>query len=430
MRLWLVATGEPWPTDGDAPRLLRQGINASFLAERGHDVLWWNSLFDQRLRIVRDVPREPIKGKEGYRIVGLGGGEYHRNVSIERIRYNRAMAASFRRLALDHPAPDVIVVSLTPLELCRAVVEHGRRIGCPVIVDVRDLWPDIWYENLPEWCHPAARLALWPFYYELKRAIRQATAITGVTEAAVDWALAAAQRSRGPLERAFPLVYASEVSSEDKIGAATAWWRAHGVEGDATTIVGCYFGALTSRADFDTPIRALRQLPDALRGRVRLVFCGRGEAETAIRQEASGLGEVIVPGWIDAAHIRALMRLSTFGILPYRPTLDYVRSLPNKVFEYLSGDLLILTSLRGEIERLLADFPCGLLYDAGRPETFRDALINLASSPDLVVRMRSQARAAAAKFDVRASCQAFEAFVLEVASVKAGYAPAIAASPR
>ena len=72
-----------------------------------------------------------------YRVVGLQGGGYQGSISVRRIIHHRNMAQHFRRLCSQYQKPDIIVASLTPLELARAAVEYGRHIGCPVIVDVR-----------------------------------------------------------------------------------------------------------------------------------------------------------------------------------------------------------------------------------------------------------------------------------------------------
>jgi glycosyltransferase involved in cell wall biosynthesis len=417
MNIWLIATGEAWPTDGGAPRLLRAGINATYLASRGHRVVWWNSSFNHSLRKQRTLLHGHVDVEQGYRMVGLDGGGYDRNVSIRRISYNRKMAKHFKAIANTHAAPDIIVVSLTPLELSRAVVQFARRAKIPVVVDVRDFWPDIWIEHVQGWLRPLAQLALQPFYNDLRWAVRHATSVIGITDAAVDWALERAGRQRDPMDRAFPLVYPPDNLSTDQIEAATLWWRQHGL-GERGTLVGCYFGAFTRRADFETPILGIQHLPEKLRSRIRLVFCGRGEQEDIIRTLALQTGQVIVPGWIDAPKIRALMELSSFGILPYLPTLDYARSLPNKVFEYLSGGLPIVTSLRGEIEKFLNQYSCGLLYTSQQPDSFKEAVLRLTSPPSELTRLKQNAAAAAKCFNALEYSKQFETYLVQVAKAR------------
>jgi glycosyltransferase involved in cell wall biosynthesis len=414
MRVWLLAAYEFWPIDSDAPRLLRAGINAKFLTTGGHEVVWWNSTFNHSRRRERDIPQGYVDTDDGYRVVGLRGGGYKHSISVGRIIHHRNMARHFRGLCSQYPKPDVIVASLTPLELARAAVEYGHRVGCPVVVDIRDMWPDIWLEFVPEWVRPLARPALWPFYRDLKKIVLGATSIIGITDAAVDWALMATGRPRSPLERSFPLAYPAENIARDQVASAREWWRQHGIADDGT-IIGCYFGSLSKRNDFETPIKALQGLPPDMLARVKLVLCGLGEAEASIRESASGVSNIVIPGWIDAAQIRALMEVSSFGLLPYRSTLDFVRSLPNKVFEYLSGHLPIVTSLRGEIEQFFAHYPCGILYEVENPRSFQDALTKIITTPELLSNARKAAAKAAEDYDFKKVCSEFESYLRRIA---------------
>jgi hypothetical protein len=69
MRLWLVTVGEPLPSDGPNERLLRTGIFSRFLAEQGHQVVWWTAEFDH----VRKCHRPPTapRDDDALRIVRL-----------------------------------------------------------------------------------------------------------------------------------------------------------------------------------------------------------------------------------------------------------------------------------------------------------------------------------------------------------------------
>jgi len=106
-----------------------------------------------------------------------------------------------------------------------------------------------------------------------------------------------------------------------------------------------------------------------------------------------------------------LMRLSQFGLLPYPPTLDFARSLPNKVFEYLNGGLPILTSLRGEIETLFSTYSCGAFYDVHAPASFEALLMELLANPGRLDRMAQGARRAVAAYDSVAMGEAFELYL-------------------
>jgi len=414
MRIWLVTVGEPWPTDGDNPRMHRTGINAAFLAARGHDVTYWSGTFDHASKTERTGRDVEFDTAQNYRLVGIHAGSYQRNVSLARIRYHGAVTRRFREMAEKRQSPELIVVSLTPLELARAAVEYGKARGIPVIVDVRDMWPDIWAEKLPAPLQPFRGLLFRPFYVDRKKAVRGATAIIGITDAAVDWALDAVGRKRGPRDRGFPLVYPARNPAEADIAAATEYWRGLGIGSKRDEIVGCFFGTFTTRVDFETPLKALAQMPESLRSRFKLVLCGQGENEALIARYAAMTPQIVHHKWVDAPQIMALMRLSRFGLLPYPPTLDFVRSLPNKVFEYLNGGLPIFTSLRGEVEALFDAYGCGALYDDGAPASFQALLAGYAGHPEHLDVLAQGAQAAARTYDSISVSTAFEAYLSEL----------------
>ncbi len=149
MKVWLVTVGEPLPVDGDNPRLMRTGILSGLLAAGGHEVLWWTSAFDhvrKRHRCAGDAETAAF----GYRIRMLHGGGYRKNVSVARFLDHRDVARKFRGFAGSEPRPDVILCSLPTVELCVEAVRYGGRERVPVVLDVRDLWPDLIAELAPD----------------------------------------------------------------------------------------------------------------------------------------------------------------------------------------------------------------------------------------------------------------------------------------
>jgi glycosyltransferase involved in cell wall biosynthesis len=299
-------------------------------------------------------------------------------------------------------------------------VAYGRKANIPVVVDVRDMWPDIWAEKLPGALQPMKRLIFAPFYSDLKQAVQGATSLIGITESAIDWALANAGRTRGPLDRAFPLVYLTEHPAEDKIASAEQYWRSLGIGCNPGEFIGCFFGTFTTRVDFETPLKAMGEMPEALRSRIKLVLCGRGENEALIRRYAEKMPQIIAHEWVYAPEIIALMRLSNFGLLPYPPTLDFIRSLPNKVFEYLNGGLPILTSLRGEIEALISEYSCGALYETLVPQSFEALVAKFVSDPGQLARLADGARMAGKAYNPASTCHTFEVYLKHLTDRKNG----------
>jgi glycosyltransferase involved in cell wall biosynthesis len=389
MRIWLITIGEPWPTDGENPRLLRTGVMAQQYARAGDEVVWFNGTFDHYQKAHRYECDTTIITEPRLTLVGLYGRPYHRNVSLARILHHRDVRAAFCRQARRLPKPDVIVVSMPPLELSLAAVRYGQAHGVPVVVDIRDLWPDIWLEVAPKPFQGAARLALQPYYRMLRISVDLSSALTGVSDHAVEWGLAHATRPRHALDGVLPLAYEPPVLAPQAVAEAERFWSERGIEGRPDRLTLCYFGNISRRYEFDTVFDAAEQLPEAWRDKILFVLCGQGERDSELRKRAARCASIVMPGWIDAAQIEVLKQRSQIGLLPYPSSDDYVRLMPNKVFDYLTGGLPILTCLRGATGELIEREGCGWMYENNAPDTLARILVELAQDP---VRVRRAAQ--------------------------------------
>jgi glycosyltransferase involved in cell wall biosynthesis len=376
LRIWLVTTGEPLPVDGQDERLLRTGLLARMLAQRGHQVVWWSAVFNHSRKRHRYESDRDWRSPEGYELRMLWSPGYARAVSLRRIVDHRFIGRAFERRVRSSPErADIIVCSWPLLELATASVRLGKEWNIPVVLDARDLWPDIFLDVVPRPLRPLARLLLAPMFTGARKAFENATAVTGVNENFVDWAMA---RGGGRPARlpAFPLGYPRTVEDGQANAEGIEFWSARGVGTDPGTTVVCFFGVFGRTLDLDTVIEAARGLADA---GVQLVLCGVGERFEELQRRTGDLPHVIVPGWVDGGKIRALMRLSAAGLAPYRNTPDFQSSIPNKAGEYLAGGLPVITCLEGALSKLLRARHCGVVYKEGDAQSLVASIRGLAA---------------------------------------------------
>lgn len=378
LRAWLVTVGEPLPTDPGTPRLLRTGMVASQMHRRGLEVTWWTSSFDHQRKALRVGVPESGRSPEGYRLELLAGEPYASNVSLARIRNHRQTAAQFASRAASSPRPDVILCSYPTIELSQAAIAYGRANGVPVVLDLRDLWPDIFLNLAPALLRPLARLALSAMFRASRQACRQASAIVGITDAFVDWGVHRAGRVRSPLDVAFPLAYEANSPPHADMRRAREYWDAAGVRADGFNL--CFFGTLGRQFDIPAVIEAARRMADRP---VRFVLCGSGDSLQEFRSQAKGLPNVLFPGWVDAAAIRVLMERSAAGLAPYHSEKSFTMSIPNKAIEYMAGGLPLLSSLRGELAALLEETGAGLTWVEGEPTSLEACIERLRLDPGL-----------------------------------------------
>jgi len=365
MRFWLNTVGESLPTDPGSPRLLRTGMLAEGLLRRGHDVVWWSSTFDHVHKRHRAPDRTELQVRRGYRILLLHGPGYRRNVSLRRWANHRALARQFAAWSRELEPPDLLLCSVPNLELAREAVRYGHTKRVPVVLDLRDMWPDIFLDLVPAPARPLLKPVLRGLYADLHEACAGAAALTGISPEFIEWGLAAAGRPRSGLDRHFHLAYSAAPPKADEIRDAEVRWRREGIESGTLNPVACFFGTMSSTSfEMGTVLEAARRL-EPTDSPWRFVLCGAGDSLDKYRRQAHGLGNVIFPGWVTAAEIWTLMRASLVGLAPYRSRSDFIASIPNKSIEYLSAGLPVVSSLQGSLARLLARAHAGLTYANG-----------------------------------------------------------------
>lgn len=363
MYIWLITIGEPLPSDGDNNRFLRTGILANLLAARGHHVVWWTSTFDharKRQRFEADITTDINKR---FRIKLLHSIAYKNNVSLSRVINHWGIARKFAALAEAEPRPDIILCSLPTLELSLRAAEYGQKKGVPVILDVRDLWPDIFLELVPAWGRGLMKLLLSSFFDTVRAACGKATAIAGITPAFVEWGVNYANRPRTEFDRDFPLGYKAEAPGEEALTKAEAFWDDLGIKKGSKEFIACFFGTMGRQFELETVIEAARSLNSGNR-LFRFVLCGSGDNFHYYRKLAGECTNIIFPGWVGAAEIWTLLRMSSVGLAPYVNTQNFMLNLPNKPVEYLSAGLPIVSCLGGVLENLLSTYDCGVTYDS------------------------------------------------------------------
>jgi glycosyltransferase involved in cell wall biosynthesis len=393
MKVWLVTIGEPLPLGISVDdRLHRTGQFARFLASSGHSVVWWTSTFDHFRKQHHFAKDTTLTVAPGLNIRALRGCGYSRNISMSRFRDHITIARKFALAAAESETPDVILAALPTVELCRACVEHGVRRGVPVVLDMRDMWPDIFVDAVPRPIRPMARLVLAPLYRQARRACASAIAIIGITEEFVDWGLSRGRRARGPLDRAFPLAYDATVPPVEKRARAERFWDDHGVHKKEATLTVCYFGSIGIQLDLTHIVEAARSLSNRKQP-VRFVLCGRGERLEEYRRRAQGLDNVLFPGWVDGAQIWSLMRRSSAGLDPLPARYDFLATINNKAVEYLSAGLPVISSPQGGVlSDLLRTESCGLSYSAGSTDELVGILGHLQTDPAALAGMSVRAQ--------------------------------------
>jgi glycosyltransferase involved in cell wall biosynthesis len=392
MNIWLLTIGEPVPVSRNSgDRLLRTGYFSHCLASNGHRVTWWASTFDHFRKMHHFAEDTTIEINQGLEIKLLFGGGYSSNLSLRRILDHRRIAQKFFRTAHSLPVPDLLLCSFPTIELSLASVRYGLKYKVPVVLDMRDMWPDIFLDFMPPLLRSSAAFLAWPMFRNAREACVGATAITGITEAFVEWGLEKAGRPRTGLDRFFPMGYASRPPEYEKIIEAEKFWDGHGITADKNDFVVCCIGNFSRHLDLETVVSAANILRESGTP-FSFVLCGRGDRLEELRMMGAQNPQIFFPGWVDAAQIHVLMRRSRVGLDPMPYRRDFLSTINNKAIEYLSAALPIISSPdHGVLSDFLQKYQCGMSYPHGDAEALANLLLKLYQKDESLQEMSRNA---------------------------------------
>lgn len=359
MNIWLIQTGEPLPIESGTLKL-RTALLSEKLTARGHSVLWWASAFDHfKKEWVFNKETELIL-KEGLKIYALKGLGYKKNISLSRYLDHRIIARKFKKSAPKMPKPDIIITSMPPHDLAYEAVIFSNKNNIPVIVDIRDEWPDIFLSVVPWKLQKIMKLLLFNDFRKLKKTMLLADNLIAMMDSLLDWGLKYAERLRASKDRVF---YLGGKKNAAKNNLKTELKFLQDVE---HKFIISFIGTFVKNNNPSILVDCAERLSDK---NIHFVMAGNGELFNKIRKKASGLSNISMPGWLNHAEISKLLQISHVGVCLTPQIRD---AFPNKAFTYLSAGLPLISAFQGNLKGIIKKYNIGFYY----PPNDLDALVN------------------------------------------------------
>ena len=381
--IWIVNSHEPIP-DG-RNRLWRSDLLTEEMAGRGHHVVRWRSSFNHYKKQQLSSGSELIKaGMFYHQYMGVNG--YRSHIGLARIFSHRALGREFIRLA-EHAGrkPDLIHVSNVPLELSHACCEFAVRHQIPVIVDIRDLWPDNYVEFLPKPLSmlksPGIKLLNF-LSFRMRKTLQKATALTALTQSFLDWAYEKAPDRNKQLDAVFPMAHPVLPVLDEKEKSQLR--RKHNIPLDAIVVI--YSGNIGYQTDFDLLVESAEQLGD---DNIHFLMAGNGPRYEELRARTEKMENITLPGWLEKQTLEEYLLVSDLGFVGYYQDGPFMKSIPNKFPEYASAGLALLCMTRGIMWREVEKWNCGICVERN---DFARRLKSISQTPELLALCKQNAR--------------------------------------
>lgn len=342
---------------------MRTAMLGDALRGRGHEIMWWSTNFFHPTKTFLAPGYQEIEIDSDYEIRLLEGIPYRKNLSLRRYLHYKRLGTTFSRMHDRVPKPDLIVTALPDYDLSASMVEYAEKNRIPILVDVQDLWPDIFVNWLPTSVRWAGRKLLSRDFKKVARLLQKATGIVACSSSYLDWGLAKAGRKRWKNDAVFLHGYPNprtKLSTELKSGFVA---QLKALEGK---IVFTFIGTFGRSYDIELLIGAAKELQE--RNDIAFVLAGLGEKYAWAEKESEGVRNVTLTGWLKEDEIAALLGKSHVGLMAYTPTAP--QSLSYKPFEYMAYGLFLLSSLKGEMHELIEKHGIGATYQAGNSNDF------------------------------------------------------------
>jgi glycosyltransferase involved in cell wall biosynthesis len=360
---------------------------ARALAARGHEVTWFISNFEHRSKSYRDEIRSDTR-LPLVEIRCLPSITYDQNISFARIRYERSFGRAFAKASRMEPTPNCIILAEPALFYGREVRKFSRDHRVPLIVDVLDLWPEMFRTALPRALRPLGRLLFAPLHARRRKLLHEAA---GVATCTAEYSRIMRGLTSAPVETFYLGVDIAAVRSDSE-QKTKAMERLIG-RFDGLTCV--YAGTLGEAYDMQCIADAVERLSDA--GNVRLIVAGTGPQEPLLRRLAERFPKTMVfLGELAPEDLPSLYAQAQVGLCTY--AAGSTVSMPVKLFDYLAAGLAVVTSLGGEIAELL-HAGAGARYAPSDPQSLAAVLIQLAADSGRLHVMRTISHRLADRFD-------------------------------
>ena len=266
-------------------------------------------------------------------------------------------------------------------------MEFSLKNKVPIILDYRDLWPEVFYDLFPEKMRFLAKIIFSPLNLRLKKVLKNVTGIVGITEKIMNTGIEKAQRKKNPFDSFFYLGYEKLIFNHSTLNKYTNKWRSYGISKNDGFLKICFFGTLGHQMDFDTLINVLNNLS---KKSVKLIICGSGDKEDYLK-DLSRNSNIIFPGYMSAQELKSLMIVSDLGVCPHIPKQMYLDTIPGKAIEYMSEGLPIITTLgNGELGKLIEQKNFGYSYKAFETESLTHLILDILKNKNLLANKRDE----------------------------------------
>lgn len=335
------------------------------LIKRGHKVIIWASNFDHYSKKHRFKKGKSVKYSNQIEIKLLNSVGYKSHISLSRVIDHIGLAFSLKKYLKNEVPPDVAFIGFPPIETAWIMTSWLRKKNIPIMLDVKDAWPEIFTRTLPSKFTNIFMVFLFPYFNMRNITFRISNAISAPTKEFLNWSIIRAKRNQNDYDCVAPLTVPDVLYSRNEILTAEKWLDTKKIYNN-DTIKLTFIGSLTNVFDFNPIIEVASKLP------IQFIFAGDGPNYNRIHNETKKYSNVIMVGRVNSVQAKVLTLRSSAMLAPLKDLEDFKMSIPNKFFDAMCNNKAIITSVSGVSEELIKHYKIGFKYS-----NYDNSLLNI-----------------------------------------------------
>jgi len=366
--IWLFNPYGPIP--GEAWRDYRFTMIAETLAAEGHRVIWWTAAYSHHFKRQRTEDWQDIEVSPCFTVRLVPTPSYSRHIGVGRVWCEIVYAVRAFLRARNEAPPKIVIATDPPQAVGLLGSALARRHQAKLVIDVMDLWPELFSLVFPKTLRKLAPILFWPLYALRRRSFRRADALTALCETYMRVAAREASQ-KTPTQIIYNGIRMATLRKQiDKPKTVKIPKRRD------NEVWAIYAGTLGDNYDIPTLLEAMKLAWQSCVP-LHLFVAGDGPlvrkvAGAARRSDAN----VTYLGKLDTESLAAYYSECQIGICAYGAESNV--AMPDKAYDYMAAGLAIVNSLPGELAAVLNQQDAGISYEAGNHYSLAGVLEHLA----------------------------------------------------
>lgn len=312
--------------------------------------------------------------KNNFNIVVLPSSSYIGHISYKRILYEKNFASQLAKNIYNLDLPQIFILKDPAIFMYSSLKPILTSSKAKLIIDIIDLWPELFELKLNKSIRFLGRLIFAYFYIKRNYIYSKASAFSAVATDYLD-----VPRLVNPLVPKTVVYWGCDnmFIKNEKNSADDNILNEFGLIKAKDEIWGIYAGTLGENYDILTLLKAASLL-NLSHPNLKFVIAGAGPLESEVKRYTSTFSNIYFLGSIPTIKLYRLFKFCDFGFSTYAEASTV--SMPIKCYDYFAAGLPIVNSLGRSLGQFVLDRNVGFLYDAGSCESLCKVLSYVSSN--------------------------------------------------